>query len=199
VLESASRQLAGWSFRPKTEALSISVNVGLRQFGHPKFVDPVMQAIRQAGVKAQRFKLELTESLLATHIDVTTAKIGIFKEAGVTLSLDDFGLGYSGLPYLERLSLDQLKIDRSFMRDLLTDPNDAAIARTITGLAQSLGLDILAEGAETQAQRELLLRFVCERYQCFLFCRPLPIEELEIFMRQFPQKSLVDCRQALVP
>ena len=104
-------------------------------------------------MKAQRLKLELTESLLATHIDVTIAKTGILKEVGVTLSLDDFGMGYSGSSYLKRPSMDQLEIDRAFIKDLLTDPNDAAIARTITGLAQSLGLDILAEGAETQAQR----------------------------------------------
>ncbi|MDB5889453.1 MAG: hypothetical protein JWP47_284 [Polaromonas sp.] len=190
VLDSACRQLALWSGRPETEGLSIAVNVSARQFRHPEFVDLVMNAIGEAGVKARRLKLELTESLLATHIDVTIAKMGVLKEAGVTLSIDDFGMGYSGLSYLKRLPLDQLKIDRSFIKDVLTDPNDAAIARTIIGLAQSLGLDILAEGVETEAQRELLVRFGCERYQGYLFCQPLPIDELERFMRKLPKTAV---------
>jgi predicted signal transduction protein with EAL and GGDEF domain len=184
VLESACAQLAAWAKHPATEKLSVSVNVSVRQFRHPGFVDLVMNTIQQAGVKAGRLKLELTESLLASHIDVTIARMGILKDAGVTLAIDDFGMGYSALSCLKHLPLDQLKIDRSFVKDVLADPNDAAIARTIIGLAQSLGLDVLAEGVETQAQRELLARFGCERYQGHLFCAALPIEELELFMQQ---------------
>ena len=190
VLESACRQLASWSGQPDTERLNIAVNVSARQFRYPEFVDQVMAAIGQVDVNPKRLKLELTESLLAAHIDVTITKMDILKDAGVKLSLDDFGMGYSALSYLKRLPLDQLKIDRAFVKDVLTDPNDAAIARTIIGLAQSLGLDILAEGVETQAQHELLVRFGCESYQGHLFCKPLPIEELEIFMQQLPETAL---------
>jgi EAL domain-containing protein (putative c-di-GMP-specific phosphodiesterase class I) len=109
--------------------------------------------------------------------------MSLLKQAGVTLSIDDFGMGYSALSYLKYLPLDQLKVDRTFVKDILTDPNDAAIARTIIGLAQSLGLGVVAEGVETEGQRDLLARFGCECYQGYLFCRALPIDELEIFMQ----------------
>ena len=182
VLETACAQLAAWATRPETQALNIAVNVSVRQFRHPEFVDLVMAMIKGAGISAHRLKLELTESLLASNIEVTIAKMGILKEAGVTLSIDDFGMGYSALSYLKHLPLDQLKIDRSFIKDLLSDPNDAAIARTIIGLAQSLGLGVMAEGVETQDQRDFLARHGCHSYQGYLFCRPLPVEELERFM-----------------
>ncbi|OYY89641.1 MAG: hypothetical protein B7Y42_14020, partial [Polaromonas sp. 28-63-22] len=146
VIESACAQLARWALHPQTEALSIAVNVSARQFRHPEFVESVLKIIRQHGIAPNRLKLELTESLLATGMEVTVAKMGMLKEAGVTLSIDDFGMGYSALSYLKHLPLDQLKIDRAFVKDVLTDPNDAAIARTIIGLAQSLGLGVIAEG-----------------------------------------------------
>ncbi|MFS2033327.1 putative bifunctional diguanylate cyclase/phosphodiesterase [Polaromonas sp. CT11-55] len=182
VLETACAQLAAWAGRAETASLSIAVNVSVRQFRHPDFVELVMAAISEAGISAHRLKLELTESLLASNIEVTIAKMGILKRAGVTLSIDDFGMGYSALSYLKHLPLDQLKIDRSFVKDVLTDPNDAAIARTIIGLAQSLGLGVMAEGVETEAQREFLARHGCGCYQGYLFCKALPIGELESFM-----------------
>ena len=183
VIREACAQLARWSTRPETAALTIAVNVSVRQFRHPEFADLVMGIIEEAGVPASRLKLELTESLLATGMEVTIAKMDVLKKAGLTLSLDDFGMGYSALSYLKHLPLDQLKIDRTFVKDLLTDPNDAAIARTIISLAQSLGLFVMAEGVETEAQRALLARFGCDCYQGYLFCKPLPIDELECFMR----------------
>ena len=182
VLEQACAQLAEWAKRPERSHLSIAVNVSVRQFRDPDFVDEVMTAIAEAGIAPHKLKLELTESLLADGIEVTVAKMGSLKAMGVTLSLDDFGMGYSSLSYLKRLPLDQLKIDREFVKDILTDANDAAIARTIVGLAQSLGLGVIAEGVETQAQRAFLAQQGCYAYQGFLFCRPLAIEQLEIFM-----------------
>ena len=201
VIEKACAQLALWAVNPDTERLSISVNVSARQFRHTEFVEGVLQLIRQYGIPANRLKLELTESLLATGMDVTIAKMGLLKDAGVTLSIDDFGMGYSALSYLKYLPLDQLKIDRTFVKDVLTDPNDAAIARTIIGLAQSLGLGVIAEGVETEAQRAFLAWHGCESYQGHLFCAALPIDALEAFMKTLPpfvsrdaqlvQKSLV--------
>jgi diguanylate cyclase (GGDEF)-like protein/PAS domain S-box-containing protein len=186
VLEQACAQLAEWARRPDRKHLSIAVNVSVRQFRDPEFVDEVMRAIEKAGIVPHKLKLELTESLLADGIEVTVAKMGSLKEMGVTLSLDDFGMGYSALSYLKRLPLDQLKIDREFVKDILTDANDAAIARTIIGLAQSLGLGVIAEGVETQAQRAFLAQQGCHEYQGYLFCKPLPIGELEAFMDELP-------------
>ena len=187
VMETACAQLAAWSKRPETRGFSIAINVSVRQFRHPEFVELVMASSKRAGIKAKLLKLELTESLLANDMDVTIAKMGILKEAGVTLSIDDFGIGYSALSYLKHLPLDQLKIDRTFVKDVLTDPNDAAIARTIIGLAQSLGLGVMAEGVETEAQRDFLARHGCHCYQGYLFCKPLPIDELEVFMARMPK------------
>ena len=190
VMEKACQQLALWAQNPGTDKLSIAVNVSARQFRHPEFVEGVLKLIRQYGIPANRLKLELTESLLATGMDITIAKMGLLKDAGVTLSIDDFGMGYSALSYLKYLPLDQLKIDRTFVKDVLTDPNDAAIARTIIGLAQSLGLGVIAEGVETEAQRAFLAWHGCESYQGYLFCAALPIDELEAFMRTLPPPVL---------
>lgn len=186
VLDTACAQLVEWAQRPDRRHLEIAVNVSVKQFRHPEFVDEVMEAIAQSGIPPGKLKLELTESLLADGIDVTIAKMGSLKDMGVTLSLDDFGIGYSSLSYLKRLPLDQLKIDREFVKDILTDANDAAIARTVIDLARSLDLDVIAEGVETQEQREFLARQGCHSYQGYLFCRPLPIDELEAFMDRLP-------------
>ncbi|HEY8360542.1 MAG TPA: EAL domain-containing protein, partial [Ramlibacter sp.] len=129
-----------------------------------------------------RLKLELTESLLVDGLDLTVAKMATLKEMGVSLSVDDFGIGYSSLSYLKRLPLDELKIDREFVKDILTDSNDAAIAATIIGLGHSLGLNVIAEGVETEEQRLFLARQGCDRYQGYLYSRPLTIEQLEEFM-----------------
>jgi EAL domain-containing protein (putative c-di-GMP-specific phosphodiesterase class I) len=182
VLEAACAQLALWAQRPERQHLSIAVNVSVRQFRHPDFVNEVMTAVRKAGVPPGRLKLELTESLLADGLDVTVAKMRNLKDMGVGLSVDDFGIGYSSLSYLKRLPLDELKIDREFVKDILTDANDAAIARTIIGLGHSLGLEVIAEGVETAAQRDFLALQGCRRYQGYLYARPLPIEQLEAFI-----------------
>ncbi|MFD0669325.1 putative bifunctional diguanylate cyclase/phosphodiesterase [Ramlibacter sp. MAHUQ-53] len=182
VLDAACAQLARWARRPDREHLTVAVNVSARQFRHPEFVDGVMDAIARAGIAPHRLKLELTETLLADGFEVTVARMGELRSRGVALSLDDFGMGYSSLAYLKRLPLDQLKIDRSFVRDVLSDPHDAAIARTIIGLAQSLGLDVLAEGVETPAQRDFLLQQGCGAFQGFLFAPALAPGPLEAWI-----------------
>jgi diguanylate cyclase (GGDEF)-like protein/PAS domain S-box-containing protein len=182
VLEAACAQIAAWAHRADRRHLTIAVNVSVRQFRQPDFVDEVLDCVRRSGIDPSRLKLELTESVLADALDQTEAKMHRLKETGVRLSLDDFGIGYSSLSYLKRLPLDELKIDRAFVKDILVDAKDAAIATTIIGLARNLGLDVIAEGVETQAQREFLAREGCLRYQGFLYCRPLPIERLEAFL-----------------
>jgi EAL domain-containing protein (putative c-di-GMP-specific phosphodiesterase class I) len=143
-----------------------------------------MTALAQTGANPSRLKLELTESLLVNNVQDIIEKIHTLKAMGVGFSLDDFGTGYSSLTYLKRLPLDQLKIDKSFVRDILIDPNDAAIARTIVALAQSLGLDVIAEGVETQAQRDFLANAGCHAYQGYYFSRPLALEDFEALAKQ---------------
>ena len=190
VLEQACQQLAAWAEVPHTAGLSMAVNVSVRQFRDPDFVDAVMALIKQTGIRPQKLKLELTESLLADRMDVTLAKMGILKALGVTLALDDFGMGYSSLSYLNRLPLNQLKIDKSFVADVSSDPRDAAISRAIIFLAQSMGLEVMAEGVETEAQMQFLAAHGCGFFQGFLFSPPLPIAQLESYMRD---QSLVGC------
>ncbi|MBX3609530.1 MAG: EAL domain-containing protein [Hydrogenophaga sp.] len=182
AIETACKQLAVWARRPETANLSIAVNVSVRQFRHPDFVDTVMACIRNSGIKPQRLKLELTESLLADRMEITIEKMGMLKALGVTLSLDDFGVGYSSLSVLKRLPLDQLKIDKAFVADVLTDPNDAAISRAIIALAQSLSLQVVAEGVETVEQRDFLTYQGCDQFQGHLFSKPLPIESLDALL-----------------
>lgn len=174
VLETACAQLVAWEALPKMSHLTVAVNVSARQFRHGDFVDQVLAIIDSTGVNPQKLKLELTESLLLDDVEDIITKMTVLKARGIGFSLDDFGTGYSSLSYLKRLPLDQLKIDQSFVRDVLTDPNDAAIARTIVALAQSMGLAVIAEGVETEAQREFLAANGCTAYQGFLFGRPMP-------------------------
>jgi diguanylate cyclase (GGDEF)-like protein len=181
VLETACTQLALWAMRPDMSHLTIAVNVSAQQFREPDFVAKVLNVIRRTGANPNRLKLELTESVLVDNVQDIIEKMHALKARGVVFSLDDFGIGYSSLSYLKRLPLDQLKIDQSFVRDVLVDPNDAAIARTIVALAQSLGLGVIAEGVETEEQRDFLAGAGCHAYQGFYFCRPLPIEGFEEF------------------
>ena len=181
VLNTACAQLVAWEARPELAHLTLAVNVSARQFRHGDFVEQVLAVLDHTGANPQKLKLELTESLLLDDVEDIIAKMTALKAHGVGFSLDDFGTGYSSLSYLKRLPLDQLKIDQSFVRDVLSDPNDAAIARTIVALAQSLRLDVIAEGVETQEQRDFLERNGCLAYQGYLFSRPLPLEAFEQF------------------
>ena len=184
VLESACRKLAQWSTNPGLEHISIAVNVSARQFRHADFVEQVLGVIAQTAANPCRLKLELTESLLVQDIEELIEKMQRLKTRGISFSLDDFGTGYSSLSYLKRLPLDQLKIDQSFVRDVLTDSNDAAIAQTIVALANSLGLEVIAEGVETQEQRQFLAASGCLSYQGYLFSKPLPEDAFERFAQQ---------------
>lgn len=179
VLMTACRQLAAWAQHPVLGRLTLSVNVSVRQFHQPDFVDQVVMALQRTGARADRLKLELTESVLIDDVEAVISRMGALKACGVRFSLDDFGTGYSSLAYLKRLPLSQLKIDQSFVRHVLTDPNDAAIARTIIALAAAMGLSVIAEGVETQAQREFLMRHGCTSYQGYLFGRPMPLAAFE--------------------
>ncbi|RXZ36914.1 EAL domain-containing protein [Oxalobacteraceae bacterium CAVE-383] len=182
VLNTACRQLALWSTDPRSDALSISVNVSARQFQHPHFVDVLLEVLEQTGANPHRLKLELTESLFVTDMEIAAAKMSTLRARGVEFSLDDFGTGYSSLSYLKRLPLKQVKIDQSFVRDVLTDSNDAAIAIMIVALARSLGLEVIAEGVESVEQRQFLLEHGCSSYQGYLFSPPVPIARFETLL-----------------
>jgi EAL domain-containing protein (putative c-di-GMP-specific phosphodiesterase class I) len=186
VMKTACSQLAAWALRPERAHLVVAVNVSARQFSLPNLVEETMALVDYTGASPHRLKLELTESLLLDNAEEIIAKMTALKARGVSFSLDDFGTGYSSLSYLKRLPLDQLKIDQSFVRDVLTDPNDAAIARTIVALGQSLGLAVIAEGVETEAQRDFLASNGCLNYQGYFFSRPLPLAEFEAFLDRSP-------------
>ncbi len=179
VLETACAQIKAWQLRPETRNLVLSINVSAKQFRENDFVSNVRSAVARFGIDPRRLKLELTESLLHENVDNTVLIMNALRDVGVRFSLDDFGTGYSSLQYLKRLPLDQLKIDQSFVRDLVIDSSDRSIVRTIVAMAQSLNLDVIAEGVETEAQRDILLSNACVQYQGYLFGKPLPIEQFE--------------------
>ena len=183
VLETACQQLVAWAQQPLLAHLVLAVNVSARQFREPNFVASVLALLAVSGANPQRLKLELTESMLIHNLEEMVGKMEALQAVGIGLSLDDFGTGYSSLSYLKRLPLDQLKIDQSFVRDVLTDPSDAAIARTVVALAHNLGLHVMAEGVETLAQKEFLAQCGCHAYQGFLFSRALPAEQFAVFVR----------------
>ena len=184
ILETACQQLATWARQPDTAHLSISVNVSAPQLRQATFVEYVLSVLESSGADPQKLKLELTETLLFTNVEETIVKMLALKKRGIHFSLDDFGTGYSSLSYLKRLPIDQLKIDQSFVHDLLTDADDVAIVHTIVVLAKSLGLQVMAEGVETEAQRALLFMHGCEAYQGFLFGPPLPVTDFERQLRR---------------
>ena len=179
VLATACKQLATWADHSKMRNLTLAVNVSAYQFRQPDFVNLVLGSIHRTGANPKRLKLELTESLFMEDIDNVVAKMTTLKASGIEFSLDDFGTGYSSLAYLKRLPLNQVKIDQSFVRDVLIDNNAAVITRAIVTLAHSLGLSVIAEGVETAAQKDFLARHDCHTYQGYLFGRPGPVETLD--------------------
>ena len=184
VMETALRQQARWQQDPLFAHLSLAINVSARQFLQDDFVAQVLALVRQTGANPAQIKLELTESLLLDNVDSVIATMRALKAHGLGFSLDDFGTGYSSLSYLKRLPLDQIKIDQGFVRDVLLDASDAAIARSIIALADSLGLSVIAEGVETTAHHQFLLAHGCQAFQGYLFGRPLTLEDFENRVRQ---------------
>jgi diguanylate cyclase (GGDEF)-like protein/PAS domain S-box-containing protein len=178
ILRTACVQLVQWAQSPLTAHWSLAVNVSARQFRHPDFVDDVLTMLEETGADPQRLKLELTETLLLDDVEDTILRMTTLRALGIRFSLDDFGTGYSSLAYLKRLPLDQLKIDQGFVRDLLTDANDASIARAIVTLAQTMELGVIAEGVETAEQRDMLASLGCHVWQGYLFGRPGPASAL---------------------
>ncbi len=181
VLESACRRLASWTAQPATAHLSVAVNISARQLRQQGFVNQVLETLKRTGAPPARLKLELTESMFLLDAEDIVAKMVALKSYGIGFSLDDFGTGYSSLAYLQRLPLDQLKIDQTFVRELATDNNGhgATIACAIIGLAHNLGLQVIAEGVETDEQLAFLLGNHCDAFQGYLFGRPGPSSDIE--------------------
>ena len=182
VLGAACSQLVQWSGKPGLDGLTLAVNVSVHQLQQANFFQQVQSVIERTGASPQRLKLELTESSLVLDIEDIITKMEQLKALGVGFSLDDFGTGYSSLNYLKRLPLDQLKIDQSFVRDILTDKNDAAIARMVIGLGDSLHFAVIAEGVETLGQQAFLVQNGCRFFQGYLFCKPVPAEAFEAYV-----------------
>jgi diguanylate cyclase (GGDEF)-like protein/PAS domain S-box-containing protein len=177
ILRTACMQLRAWSENPATAHLSVAVNISARQFYDTQFVEQTLAVLEETGIDPRRLKLELTESLLIKGLDSVIDKMHVLMQRGVRFALDDFGTGYSSLSYLKRLPLEQLKIDRSFVRDIFKDENDVAIVRAIVTLGQSLGMQVIAEGVEEERQWTFLESIGCQAFQGYFFGRPVPIAE----------------------
>jgi diguanylate cyclase (GGDEF)-like protein/PAS domain S-box-containing protein len=185
VLGAACRQIAAWAGDNRSAGIVLAVNISTLQLRQADFVDEVLGALERSGANPRNLKLELTESMLVDDVEDVIAKMTVLRTHGLRFSVDDFGTGYSSLTYLKRLPLDQLKIDRSFVRDLLVDLSSAAIAQTIISLSQIMGLSVIAEGVETEEQLNLLAKLGCHSFQGYLFSPPVPLEKFEQFLPGF--------------
>ncbi|MFZ1083549.1 MAG: PAS domain S-box protein [Terracidiphilus sp.] len=195
VLEEACEQIALWARNPITASLAVAVNISALQFRQPEFEQQVLDALKRTGADPRNLKLELTESMLVENIEEVIQKMTSLRAHEIGFSLDDFGTGYSSLSYLKRLPLDQLKIDRSFVRDILTDASSGAIAETIISLGRAMGMPVIAEGVETEEQRLYLARLGCHAFQGYLTSRPLPIDEFENLLAALRQVSVTYVEQ----
>jgi len=184
ALREACLQLKAWQQDAQTCDLTLAVNVSARQFRTAEFVPLVQRILLETGVKPSRLKLELTESTVLENVEETIEKMRELKLLGISFSMDDFGTGYSSLQYLKRLPLDQIKIDQSFVRDIASDPNDAAIVQTIIAMTEALGLNVIAEGVETVEQEQFLNLRGCHAYQGYFFGKPMPLVDFESRLRE---------------
>lgn len=182
VLETACAQIKVWEEDTQTCQLQLAVNVSARQFHQPDFVEQVLRTLELSGANPARLKLELTESLVLKDVADTIEKMHLLKKNGVRFSIDDFGTAYSSLSYLTQLPIDQLKIDQSFVRNLGVKPSDAIIVQTIINMAKNLGMEVIAEGVETQAQREFLEASGCLAYQGYLYSKPLALDAFAVYL-----------------
>jgi diguanylate cyclase (GGDEF)-like protein/PAS domain S-box-containing protein len=186
VLEAACKQLKAWESIPQMRDLTLAVNISSKQFHQDDFVSHVKYIVKQHGIHPALLKLELTETAFTNNIESLIASMNALKGIGIQLELDDFGTGYSSLQYLKRLPLEQLKIDQSFVREIEFNENDKQIVQTIISMAQNLQLKVIAEGVETENQKQNLLDSGCQRFQGYLFGRPLPADEFEVLIAQTP-------------
>jgi diguanylate cyclase (GGDEF)-like protein len=189
VLETACKQIAAWGLRKDTAHLTVAVNISARQLLNPDFVQNVLSTVERTGANPQNLKLELTESMFVEDLEDVVTKMRVLKSHGLRFSLDDFGMGYSSLAYLRRLPLDQLKIDQEFVRDILVDASSSAIAQSIISLSRAMGLSVIAEGVETEEQREFLARLGCHSFQGFLFSAALPVEEFQVLLSRVGENA----------
>jgi diguanylate cyclase (GGDEF)-like protein len=183
VLETACMQLKKWEQDEFTRELTLSLNVSAKQFHQVDFASQVLETVRRHRINPKLLKLELTESMLVADIETIISCMRELNEIGIRFSLDDFGTGYSSLQYLKRLPLDQLKIDKSFVKDIAIDNNDKAIVNTIIAMAHSMGIDVIAEGVETEDQLNQLLQSKCRNFQGYLFSKPVPIELFGVYLK----------------
>jgi EAL domain-containing protein (putative c-di-GMP-specific phosphodiesterase class I) len=190
MLVNVCMQLKTWEANPMTQSLTLSVNVSARQFSQPDFVEQVCKVLERTGAKATRLKIELTESLVLDDVADTIEKMKALKLLGVNFSIDDFGTGYSSLSYLKKLPINQLKIDQNFVREIDTDHSDAIIVQTIIGMAHNFGFNVIAEGVETKAQRDCLVRYGCNAFQGYLFSKPVPLEDFEKLISEIIKPDL---------
>lgn len=184
IISTACQQLASWALHPETAHLTLAINISAKQIRMPGFVEEVLTLIDSSGIKPEKLKFEITESILLENLEDIIEKMTRLKKRGLNFSIDDFGTGYSSLQYLKRLPLDQLKIDQSFVRDIADDSNDRAIVRTIIAIAKSLKLDVIAEGVETEEQLRVLKNEDCSQFQGYMFGKPVPVKEFDSALRQ---------------
>ncbi|MGB4075521.1 putative bifunctional diguanylate cyclase/phosphodiesterase [Pseudomonas sp.] len=184
VLDQAFTQLRAWKDDPQYRDISLAVNISQNQFRQASFVADMLKLIEEYGIDARRLELELTETMIVQDLEDLMCKMVELVEHGVRFSLDDFGTGFSSLSHLKRLPLSTLKIDRLFICDVLTDANSQAIVRTVIALAQGMGMSVIAEGVESDAQRQFLSTNGCLQFQGYLFSKPLPLPEFSAFVRR---------------
>lgn len=182
VLNQACIQLSQWSKHPVFSKIKLSVNVSAQQFNEPDFVPQLQKIVDAHRTDVQRLCLELTESVVMHNAEHVIQKMHAIRQMGISIALDDFGTGYSSLGYLRQLPLDQLKIDKMFVKEILTNPFDAKIANSIIQLAKDLGHSVIAEGVETEAQQRFLLQNGCELFQGYLHSPPIPADDFERYV-----------------
>jgi EAL domain-containing protein (putative c-di-GMP-specific phosphodiesterase class I) len=164
----------------------LAVNISAKQFNHPDFIEYISKLISKHKVNSKLLKFELTEGVAVSDIDSVIEKMNVLKDMfGILISLDDFGTGFSSLSYLKKLPIEQVKIDRSFVRDMTVDQNDASMVKAIVDMAKTFNLEVIAEGVETEEQHEMLAAYGCNFYQGYLFSKPLAIEKFDALLDSF--------------